>query len=68
MEEFDVGALGRIEPQSEVLQVNAPSVMEPPVVEKLMVGVGDKVKAGVAVSIVDRCVAIRYADPEGHGL
>ena len=50
---FDVGALGRIEPQSEVLQVNAPSVMEPPVVEKLMVEVGDKVTAGQILAVLD---------------
>ena len=37
LSEFRVGALGRIEPQSEVIHVNAPSVMEPPVVEKIMV-------------------------------
>lgn len=53
IEAFDVGALGRIEPQSEVLQVNAPSMMEPPVVEKLMVDVGEKVAAGQILAILD---------------
>ena len=53
LEDFDVGALGRIEPQSEVLQVNAPSVMEPPVVEKLLVDVGDHVKAGDVLAVLD---------------
>ena len=37
--EYGVGALGRIEPQSRVIKVNAPSTMEPPVVEKLHVDV-----------------------------
>ncbi len=50
---FGVGALGRIEPQSEVIHVNAPSVMEPPAVEKIMVRVGDKVHAGQVVAILD---------------
>jgi HlyD family secretion protein len=53
VEEFNVGALGRIEPQSEVLQVNAPSVMEPPVVEKLLVEVGDQVTAGQILARLD---------------
>jgi len=53
LDAFGVGALGRIEPQSEVLQVNAPSVMEPPVVEQLMVDVGDKVQAGRILAVLD---------------
>jgi HlyD family secretion protein len=48
-----VGALGRIEPQSEVLQVNAPSVMEPPVVEQLLVRVGERVTAGKVLAVLD---------------
>jgi HlyD family secretion protein len=51
--DFGVGALGRIEPQSEVIHVNAPSVMEPPTVEKMMVRVGDKVKAGRILAVLD---------------
>lgn len=51
--EFGVGALGRIEPQSRVIKVNAPSTMEPPVVEKLMVDVGDNVNAGDVLAILD---------------
>lgn len=51
--EFGVGALGRIEPQSEVIHVNAPSVMEPPVVEKIMVRVCDRVHAGQVLAILD---------------
>ena len=53
LSDFGVGALGRIEPQSEVIHVNAPSVMEPPAVEKLMVRVGDKVNAGQVLAILD---------------
>jgi HlyD family secretion protein len=51
--DFGVGALGRIEPQSEVIHVNAPSVMEPPSVEKMMVRVGDKVHTGQILAILD---------------
>lgn len=31
----------------------APSVMEPPVVEKLLVDVGDQVKAGDVLAVLD---------------
>jgi len=51
--EFRVGALGRIEPQSRVIKVNAPSTMEPPVVEQLKVDVGDDVDAGAVLAILD---------------
>lgn len=51
--EFGVGALGRIEPQSRVIKVNAPSTMEPPVVEKLLVEVGDDVDSGDVLAILD---------------
>lgn len=51
--EFGVGALGRIEPQSEVIQVNAPSVMEPPVVAELKVDVSDHVQAGQILAVLD---------------
>jgi HlyD family secretion protein len=53
LSEFCVGALGRIEPQSEVIHLTAPSVMEPPVVEKVMVRVGDRVQAGQVLAILD---------------
>ncbi|MFO1003570.1 MAG: HlyD family efflux transporter periplasmic adaptor subunit [Planctomycetaceae bacterium] len=53
LSDFGVGALGRIEPQSEVIHVNAPSVMEPPVVEKMLVRLGDKVDAGQVLAILD---------------
>lgn len=53
LSDFGVGALGRIEPQSEVIHVNAPSVMEPPAVEKMMVRVGDRVHAGQILAILD---------------
>ena len=51
--EYGVGALGRIEPQSRVIKVNAPSTMEPPVVEKLYVDVGDEVTAGQVLAVLD---------------
>lgn len=51
--EYGVGALGRIEPQSRVIKVNAPSTMEPPVVEKLQVDVGDEVTEGQTLAVLD---------------
>ena len=51
--EYGVGALGRIEPQSRVIKVNAPSTMEPPVVEKLHVDVGDSVTEGQVLAVLD---------------
>ena len=51
--EYAVGALGRIEPQSRVIKVHAPSTMEPPVVEKLHVAVGDEVTAGQVLAVLD---------------
>lgn len=51
--DFGIGALGRIEPKSEVLHINAPSVMEPPVVAELLVTVGDHVAAGQVLARLD---------------
>lgn len=51
--EYGVGALGRIEPRSRVIKVNAPSTMEPPVVEKLHVDVGDEVTEGQTLAVLD---------------
>jgi HlyD family secretion protein len=52
-QEFSVGALGRIEPHTEVLSVNAPSALEPAVVETLHVKVGDRVDAGQTLATLD---------------
>ncbi|MCA9008522.1 MAG: efflux RND transporter periplasmic adaptor subunit [Planctomycetaceae bacterium] len=51
--DFGIGALGRIEPKSEVLHINAPSVMEPPLVAELLVKVGDHVTAGQVLARLD---------------
>ncbi len=53
MTEMNVGALGRIEPHTDVLHVNAPSIMEPPVVETLKVAVGDPVDKGQILAVLD---------------
>ena len=50
---FDVGALGRIDPKSEVIKVNAPSTMEPAVVQQLLVEVGQKVESGQRLAVLD---------------
>jgi len=51
--EMNVGALGRIEPHTDVLHINAPSIMEPPVVETLKVAVGDTVDKGQVLAVLD---------------
>jgi HlyD family secretion protein len=48
-----IGALGRIEPRSEVIRVNAPSVMEPAQIDQLLVKVGDTVEQGQLLAILD---------------
>ena len=51
--EFGIGALGRIEPMSEVLHINAPSVMETPLISELLVKVGDTVTSGQFLARLD---------------
>jgi HlyD family secretion protein len=51
--EFGIGALGRIEPMSEVLHINAPSMMEQPLISELLVKVGDEVIAGQLLARLD---------------
>ncbi|MFN9719348.1 MAG: HlyD family efflux transporter periplasmic adaptor subunit [Planctomycetota bacterium] len=48
-----VGALGRIEPCSEVRHIHAPSVMESPVIAELKVSVGQRVVAGDVLAVLD---------------
>jgi HlyD family secretion protein len=50
---FGIGALGRIEPKSKVLHINAPSVLEPAMIEQLLVDVGDHVAAGQLLARLD---------------
>ncbi len=51
--DFGIGALGRIEPCSEVLHINAPSVLEPALIQELLVKVGDPVNAGQLLARLD---------------
>lgn len=51
--DFGIGALGRIEPKSKVLHISAPSVLEPALIEHLLVGVGDHVAAGQFLARLD---------------
>ncbi|MBD2666976.1 heterocyst specific ABC-transporter, membrane fusion protein DevB [Richelia sinica FACHB-800] len=48
-----VTALGRIEPQGEVIKLSAPASSQSSRVEKLLVKEGDKVKAGQVIAILD---------------
>jgi len=48
-----VTALGRLEPQGEIVQLTAPSASVFPRVEELLVATGDRVEAGQIVAILD---------------
>lgn len=51
--DFGIGALGRLEPKSKVLHINAPSVLEPAMIEELLVDVGDHVEARQLLARLD---------------
>ncbi len=51
--DFGIGTLGRIEPKSKVLHINAPSVLEPALIEHLFVDVGDHVATGQLLARLD---------------
>ena len=48
-----IGALGRIEPCSEVRHIHAPSTVEPPVIAELRVSVGQHIAAGEILALLD---------------
>ena len=48
-----VTALGRLEPQGEVIQLSAPTLSSGNRVERLLVQEGDRVKAGQVIAILD---------------
>ena len=48
-----VAALGRIEPKGEVMSLSAPTSLEAVQVEQLLVKVGDRVKKGQIIAILD---------------
>lgn len=48
-----VSALGRLEPEGEVINISAPSLIQRGRVEKLFVKLGDRVKAGQVIAILD---------------
>ena len=48
-----VTALGRLEPQGEVIQLSAPSSAQVPRVDQLLVKEGQRIKAGKVVAILD---------------
>jgi HlyD family secretion protein len=49
-----IAALGYIEPQGEIIQISAPSFQEGGVrLERLLVKLGDRVRAGQAIAILD---------------
>ena len=50
---FAVSALGRLEPEGEVINLSAPSLIQGARVEKLFVKLGDKVKANQVIAILD---------------
>jgi HlyD family secretion protein len=56
-----VTALGRIEPQGEVIKLSAPGSSEGSRVEKLLVQEGDRVKQGQVIAILDNCDRLQAA-------
>lgn len=48
-----ITALGRLEPQGEVIQLSAPSSAQSPRVDQLLVKEGQRIKAGKVVAILD---------------
>ena len=48
-----VAALGKIEPQGEIMSISAPTSLEAVQVEQLLVEVGDRVKKGQTIAILD---------------
>jgi HlyD family secretion protein len=48
-----VAAEGRLEPQGEVIDLSAPNVAESTRIDKLLVKLGDRVKAGQVIAILD---------------
>lgn len=50
---LSIAALGRVEPDGEIIQVSAPSLIEGAKVETLLVALGDQVKKGQVIAILD---------------
>jgi HlyD family secretion protein len=48
-----IAALGRVEPQGGIISLTAPTSLEAVKIEKLLVDVGDRVKQGQVVAILD---------------
>ena len=48
-----VAALGKIEPQGEIMSISAPTSLEAVQVERLLVEVGDRVEKGQTIAILD---------------
>lgn len=56
-----ISALGRLEPQGEIIEVSAPALLEGAKVEKLLVGQGERVKTGQVIAILDNNKRLRRA-------
>ena len=57
----NVAALGRLEPQGEVIYLSAPAAIEGARVEKLLVKLGEKVKKGQIIAILDNYERLKSA-------
>jgi HlyD family secretion protein len=61
-----VTALGRLEPQGEVIKLAAPTSSQGSRVEQLLVKEGDKIKAGQAIAILDNLPRLQAAYQEAQ--
>lgn len=56
-----VSALGRLEPEGEVINLSSPSLIQGARVEKLLVKLGDRVKANQVIAILDNHHSLQAA-------
>jgi HlyD family secretion protein len=61
-----VSALGRLEPQGEVIYLSAPASLEGARVERLLVKLGDRVKTGQLIAILDNRDRLQAAEKEAR--
>lgn len=56
-----VSAIGRVEPQGEIIRVSPPALMEVAKVEQLLVALGEQVREGQVIAVLDNHDRLRRA-------